>query len=86
MLRWLTTFLILAAGLAALLFALGAHLELGEARELMPRGRQVEGVVTEAYISGYSYAMQSAVRATRQRSAAFRAALRKSCRQERGSP
>ena len=56
MLRWLTTFLILAAGLAALLFALGAHLELGEARELMARGRQVEGVVTEAYISGYSYA------------------------------
>ena len=55
MLRWLTTFLILVPGLVALLLALGAHLELGEARELMARGRQVEGVVTEAYTSGYSY-------------------------------
>jgi hypothetical protein len=62
MLRWLATLLILAAGLLALLLALGAHLELGDARELMARGRQVEGVVTEAYAvrqgtaSGYSYA------------------------------
>ena len=56
MLRWGLTLLILAAGLVALAFALGAHLDLGEARQLMARGRQVEGVVTDASAASYNYA------------------------------
>ena len=47
-LRWLGTLLILAVGLFFLLLALGAHLQLLEARKLMSQGRQAEGTVTEA--------------------------------------
>jgi len=52
LLNWLGTLLIVAIGLFALLLALGAHLQLLEARKLMSQGRQTEGMVTEAHGGG----------------------------------
>lgn len=50
--RWLATALILLGGLLCLLLALGAHLQLLEARKLMSQGQQVEGTVTERRAGG----------------------------------
>lgn len=51
-LRWLATALIVAGALLCLLLALGSHLLLLEARDLMAQGRQVEGTVTETRTGG----------------------------------
>ena len=68
MLRWLGTALIFLAGLFMLLLALGAHLELVEARRLIAGGRQAEATVTEvgaprrstAYRYSYAYSVGNA--------------------------
>jgi Tfp pilus assembly protein PilW len=45
--RWLGTALIFLAGLFVLLLALGAHLQLVEARQLVAGGKKTEGTVTQ---------------------------------------
>lgn len=52
LLNWLGTVLILVVGLFVLLLALGAHLQLLDARKLMSEGRLAEGTVTGARAGG----------------------------------
>lgn len=51
-LRWVTTALILAGGLLFLLLALGGHLQLVEARELMSAGTQAQATITQKWSGG----------------------------------
>lgn len=46
LLRWLGTLLIFVAALFFLVLALGAHLQLLEARQLMAEGRAADGTIT----------------------------------------
>lgn len=81
LLNWLGTVLILVVGLFVLLLALGAHLQLLDARKLKSEGRLAEGTVTDtrtggkrstSYYFSYEFPAGAVTRARKDRTISYR--------------